>query len=75
MPMLIRSFDLRSAWRETERLLFEGVVRVRVEDAGDNWNALFQEAHALPENTELERGYKHFLLATLYTDFTSTAVM
>jgi hypothetical protein len=53
------------------------VTRIRGggKDAGDNWNKRFQEAHELPEVTELEKGYKQQLLATLYTDFTNTAVM
>ncbi|KAG5175597.1 CLU domain-containing protein [Tribonema minus] len=52
-----------------------GLPRVKVEDLGDNWNALFQEAQALPEATEMERTYKHLLLATVYRDFTAAAVM
>jgi Clustered mitochondria len=48
---------------------------VKVEDMGDNWNQLFQEAQALPETTPMERSYKHLLLATVYKDFTAAAVM
>jgi hypothetical protein len=52
-----------------------GQPRVRIEDAGDNWNALFQDAVKAEESGDMLCGYRHRLLATLYRDFTAAAVM
>lgn len=65
----------RTSWIDTEKMLFNNEPKFRVEDAGDNWLALFQHASSLPTSTQAERLYKQKMEAIVYRDFMNTATL
>ncbi|CAM9754308.1 unnamed protein product, partial [Scytosiphon promiscuus] len=70
----IKSRNLKKAWRDADDLLFKGMPSVQMTDRGDNWNERWQEALSLPNNTEMDKGYRRSSLDAVYSDFVHTAV-
>jgi len=64
----------RIAFCAMERMLFENDSQILVHDTGDNWNARFQQALQMPQNTPLQRRARWHALGSVSKDFSAAAV-
>ena len=63
----------RMKFKEVEKLLFQGITRVTINDSGDNWNQRYQRIMSFPEITASDRALKYSQLSMLNHDFVTTA--